>query len=63
MREHDLESGEIGVLVHDDFQGKGLGYKLVETLIGIAEEKGVEELRGIALTENTRILGNGTPTG
>jgi acetyltransferase len=56
MREHDLKSGEIGVLVHDDFQQKGLGYKLVETLIGIAKEKGIEELRGIALTENTRIL-------
>ena len=56
MREHNLKSGEIGVLVHDDFQGKGLGYKLVEMLIGIAKEKGIEELRGVALTENTRIL-------
>ncbi|HYA93368.1 MAG TPA: GNAT family N-acetyltransferase, partial [Thermodesulfobacteriota bacterium] len=56
MREHDLKSGEIGVLVHDDFQGKGLGYKLMEMLIGIAKEKGIEELRGVALTENTRIL-------
>ena len=56
MREHDLKSGEIGVLVHDDFQGKGLGYKLVETPIGIAKEKSIEELRGFALTENTRLL-------
>jgi acetyltransferase len=56
MREHDLKSGEIGVLVHDVFQGKGLGYKLMEVLIQIAKEKGLEELRGIALTENTRIL-------
>jgi len=56
MREHDLKSGEIGVLVHDGFQGKGLGYKLMETMINIAKEKGIEELRGTALTENTRML-------
>jgi GNAT superfamily N-acetyltransferase len=56
MRENDLESGEIGVLVHDDFQGKGLGYKLVGTSIGIVKEEGIEELRGVALTENTRTL-------
>jgi acetyltransferase len=56
MREHDLKLGEIGVLVHDDFQEKGLGYKLTEMLIRIAKEKGIEELRGIALTENARIL-------
>ena len=56
MREHDLKTGEIGVLVHDDFQGKGLGYKLMETVIGISKEKGVEELRGITLTENTKML-------
>jgi acetyltransferase len=56
MREHDLRTGEIGVLVHDEFQGKGLGYKLMETIISIVKEKGIEELRGLALTENTRIL-------
>jgi acetyltransferase len=56
MREHDLKTGEIGVLVHDDFQGKGLGYKLMEIMIGIAKEKGIGELRGIALTENSRLL-------
>ena len=56
MRKHELKSGEIAVPVHDEFQGKGLGYILMETLIAIAKEKGVGELRGLALTENTRIL-------
>ncbi|MFB3887441.1 MAG: GNAT family N-acetyltransferase [Thermodesulfobacteriota bacterium] len=55
-RQHDLRRGEIGVLVHDEFQGKGLGYKLMKTMIDIAREKSIEELRGVALTENTRIL-------
>jgi len=54
--EHDLKTGEIGILVHDAFQGKGLGYKLMQVLINIAKEKGLEELHGTALTENTRIL-------
>jgi len=56
VMDHDLKTAEIAVLVHDDFQGKGLGYKLMEMLIDIAKEKGLEELRGIVLTENTRIL-------
>ena len=56
MMEHGLKTGEIAVLVHDAFQGKGLGYKLMEVLIRIAKEKGLDELRGIALTENTRLL-------
>jgi acetyltransferase len=56
MMEHDLKTGEIAILVQDTFQGKGLGYKLMEVLIRIAKEKGLEELRAIALTENTRIL-------
>jgi len=54
--EHDLRTAEVGILVHDAFQGKGLGYKLMEVLIRIAKEKGMEELHGITLTENTRIL-------
>ena len=32
--------GEVAVLVQDGFQGKGLGSKFVEMLIGIARERG-----------------------
>ncbi|MDP2968039.1 MAG: bifunctional acetate--CoA ligase family protein/GNAT family N-acetyltransferase [Deltaproteobacteria bacterium] len=52
----DLTSGELAVLVHDRFQGKGLGYKFVEVLIGIAREKGLEDIRAEVLTENKRML-------
>jgi acetyltransferase len=52
----DLTSGELAVLVHDRFQGKGLGYKFVEVLIGIAREKGLEDIRAEVLTENERML-------
>ncbi|MHB8091518.1 MAG: bifunctional acetate--CoA ligase family protein/GNAT family N-acetyltransferase [Syntrophales bacterium] len=53
----DLTSGEVAVLVHDRFQGKGLGYKLVETLIEIARERGLEDVRADVLTENGKMLG------
>ena len=52
----DLTSGELAVLVHDRFQGKGLGAKFVEMLIEIAREKGLEDIRADVLTENESML-------
>jgi acetyltransferase len=52
----DAQSTEFAVLVHDHYQGKGLGYKLVETLIEIGREMGLEEIVGEALTENEKML-------
>lgn len=52
----DFRSGEFAVLVHDQFQGKGLGYKLISMLIGIAQERGLEEIEGIVLSDNDRML-------
>jgi acetyltransferase len=42
--------------VHDDYQGRGLGYKLVDALIGIAQDKKLAEIYGQVLTENRRML-------
>ena len=50
------KSGEYAVLVHDGYQGKGLGYKLVDVLIGIAQDKGLEEIYGIVLSNNRQML-------
>ena len=44
------------MIVHDEFQGKGLGYKLVDVIIGIAEEKGLESIFGEVLSDNRRML-------
>jgi acetyltransferase len=52
----ELTSGEVAVLVQDRFQGKRLGSKLVEMLIGIARERGLEEVRADVLTENESML-------
>ncbi len=52
----DFRKGEFAVLVHDEFQGKGLGYKLATTLIEIGRERGLEEIDGIVLSDNERML-------
>jgi acetyltransferase len=53
----DFNSGEIAVLVHDRFQRKGLGKKLMEVVIEIAEWKGLHEIYGEVLTDNDKMLG------
>ena len=52
----DFRSGEYAVLVHDAYQGKGLGYKLLDVMIGIGQEKGLEDIKGTVLTENEKML-------
>ncbi|HSK46889.1 MAG TPA: GNAT family N-acetyltransferase, partial [Coriobacteriia bacterium] len=56
LGEPELGSGEFTVLVHDDFQGRGLGFKLVDLIIGIAEEKGFAEIDGMVPADNERML-------
>jgi acetyltransferase len=56
MTDAGQKSGEYAVLVHDDYQGKGLGYKLVDVLIGIAQDKGLEEIYGIILSNNRKMI-------
>ena len=46
IMDQDLTSGEVAVLVQDRFQGKHLGTKFVEMLIGIARERGLEDSPG-----------------
>jgi len=56
MGEADRGRGEFAVLVHDDFQGRGLGYKLTDMIIGIAREKGLREINGYVDANNRRML-------
>ena len=52
----DFREAEYAALVHDDFQGKGLGYKLVDVLIGVAQDQGLEGILGTVLSENDKML-------
>lgn len=53
----DSNSGEIAALVHDRFQRKGLGQKLMEVVTKIAKWKNLQEIHGEVLTENQKMLG------
>lgn len=50
------ETGEYAVLVADDFQGKGLGFKLTDLIIGIAEDKGLKSIYAIMLNDNAKMM-------
>lgn len=56
IADSDMRSAEFAVLVSDEYQNKGLGYNLVDLLIGIAQDKGLERIYGEALTENEKML-------
>jgi acetyltransferase len=56
VMDSDFRKGEFAVVVHDDFQGKGLGHKLIDMMIGIAQEKGLEKIYGMVLTDNSKML-------
>jgi acetyltransferase len=52
----DRATAEFAVIVADPWQGKGLGPKLVERLIDIAREQGVQLLTGDILAQNQPML-------
>ena len=56
IMEPDFQSGEFAIVIHDRYQHEGLGYKLVEMLIGIGRERGLEEVVGNVLAENEKML-------
>jgi len=56
VMEPDFQSGEFAIVIHDRYQREGLGYKLVEMLIGIGRERGLEEVVGNVLAENEKML-------
>lgn len=54
--ESDFKSGQFALLIQDDFHGKGLGEKFLDILIGIAQERELEKIYGVILTENEKML-------
>ncbi|TDC70894.1 GNAT family N-acetyltransferase [Actinomadura sp. GC306] len=46
---------EMAFLVEDGWQGRGLGRALADLLVTLGRERGVVELRALALSENTRM--------
>jgi acetyltransferase len=54
----DAEDGsaEFSVVVADPYQGRGLGWHLMQRLIEVAKDRGVSRLHGFVLRENSRML-------
>ncbi len=48
-------AGEFAIIVHDEFQGRGLAAKLLDILVGIAAERGLHEFYGFLEPTNHRM--------
>ena len=51
-----LKAGEFSVLVGDPWQGKGIGAALLKRCLEIARERGIENVHGTVLAENSQML-------
>ena len=52
----DGRKGEFAVVLADPWQRIGLGSKMVDYIIGIAEDKNLESVYGVVMRENTRMI-------
>jgi acetyltransferase len=52
----DQTSCEFALVVADDFAGKGLGARLMESIMDVARDKGLTEIIGLVLTDNSGML-------
>jgi acetyltransferase len=59
----DLREVEFSVVVGDPWQCKGIGAALLKRCLGIAGERGVREVTGTVLAENTQMLALGRKLG
>jgi len=63
MGDPDREKAEFAILVGDQWQGKGIGAKLLELCISIAKKRGFKCIRGNVLPENKNMLALGKKIG
>jgi len=54
--EPDLKTGEIAFIIADPWQGLGLGTKMVDYVLEICKDMGVETVYGIMLPDNQRAI-------
>ena len=50
------DSGEYAILVRSDLKGRGLGWLLMQTIIGYARDEGLRTIEGQVLRENTTMI-------
>jgi acetyltransferase len=54
--EPDGKSGEFAIIVTDEFQNAGLGTKLTDHVLEVAEDMGIERVYSVMLGENYRAI-------
>jgi acetyltransferase len=52
----DRASCEFSLVVADDFNGKGLGSRLMESIMDVARDKGLTEIDGLVLAKNRGMI-------
>ncbi|CAN5296012.1 GNAT family N-acetyltransferase [soil metagenome] len=52
----DRESCEVGLVIADKWQGRGIGTKLLSSLIEITKERGIRTMKGVVQTNNKIML-------
>ena len=52
----DQSSCEFSLVVADDFAGKGIGSRMMESIMDVAREKGLAEIQGLVLVNNPNML-------
>ena len=52
----DGKSCEFALLVHDDYAGRGLGTRMMQSIIEVARDRGLEWMHGLVLVNNTPML-------
>lgn len=60
---YNRKSAEFAVVVSDAWHGKGIGAELLKRCLLISKERGIENVRGIVLPENTQMLALGKKLG
>jgi acetyltransferase len=63
IRVHGGNRAEFSIVVGDQWQGKGIAAALFKHCLTIAKEQGIEEIWGIVLPENRRMLSLGRKLG
>jgi acetyltransferase len=63
INEPDGKSAEFAVLVSDPWHGQGIGAQLLEKLVHIGRERGLETIWGYVLPDNTTMLHLGRKVG
>jgi len=52
----EANAAEFALLIADDWQGKGLGTRILNSLLSEAKRRGLEQIRGETLSENQPML-------